>query len=279
MSLPRPSAVGTRPAYLDNLFRDAPTTPSIHSSTSSISFASTASNYDLRSAYHASRPLTPAVEEDKSDTFSVRSKKSFLTPRRFKLGSILHRRTYPQSDDLEISRPSTSSPGRPAPQSEPPSSPPPPPPSPPSATDSKVSTPVPAASRRPSLPKIQTNFPPPRAISTYAKKALPPVPGQAPPQPQRAPTPPQAQRALTPPQPKAEVARPKIQRQQSNTSTAELQCQRCYYYAARNCNGWVMGGEPGDPCEMCLVSSDRSILQRRRETNFLPQQSGYFGAK
>ncbi|KAF2159360.1 hypothetical protein M409DRAFT_60940 [Zasmidium cellare ATCC 36951] len=240
MSLPRPSAVGTRPAYLDNLFRDAPTTPSIHSSTSSISCASTASNYDLRSAYHASRPLTPAVEEDKSDSFSVRSKKSFLTPRRFKLGSILHRRTYPQSDDLEFSRPST---GRPTPQSEP-SSPPPPPSSPPSANDSNASTPVPATGRRPSLPKIQTNFPPPRAISTYAKKPLPAVPGQQAPQ----------------PQPKPEVARPKLKRQQSSISGAELNCQRCYYYAARNCNGWVMGGEPGDPCEMCL-------------------QSGYFGAK
>lgn len=228
MSLPRPSAVGTRPAYLDNLFRDAPTTPSIHSSTSSISCGSTASTYDLRSAYHTSRPLSPAVEEDKSDTFSVRSKKSFLTPRRFKLGSMLHRRTYPQSDDVEISRPST---GRPAPQSEP-SSPPPPPSSPPSANDTTVST----TPRRPSLPKIQTNFPPPRAISTYAKKPLPAVPGQQP----------------KPPAP-AEATRPKLQRQQSNASGAELNCQRCYYYAARNCNGWVMGGEPGDPCEMCLV--------------------------
>lgn len=228
MSLPRPSAVGTRPAYLDNLFRDAPTTPSTHSSTSSFSCGSTASNYDLRSAYHTSRPLTPAVEEDQSDTFSVRSKKSFMTPRRFKLGSILHRRTYPQGDDLELSRPST---GRPsAPQSEP-SSPMPPPSSPPSVNPTHVHP----TSRRPSLPKLQTNFPPPRAISTYAKKPLPAVPGQ------------QA------PLPKREFSRPKMERQQSNASGAELNCQRCYYFAARNCNGYVLGGEAGDACEMCLV--------------------------
>jgi hypothetical protein len=33
-----------------------------------------------------------------------------------------------------------------------------------------------------------------------------------------------------------------------------LNCHRCYYFAARHCNGWVMGGKHGDACETCLVS-------------------------
>lgn len=32
-----------------------------------------------------------------------------------------------------------------------------------------------------------------------------------------------------------------------------LSCQRCYYSIARNCNGWVFGGNHGDACESCLV--------------------------
>ena len=34
----------------------------------------------------------------------------------------------------------------------------------------------------------------------------------------------------------------------------QLHCHRCYYFAARHCNGWVMGGTHGDACEQCLVS-------------------------
>ncbi|PNS18720.1 hypothetical protein CAC42_5259 [Sphaceloma murrayae] len=35
--------------------------------------------------------------------------------------------------------------------------------------------------------------------------------------------------------------------------TAELNCQRCYYYSMRNCNGWVIGGTHGDACENCTM--------------------------
>lgn len=33
----------------------------------------------------------------------------------------------------------------------------------------------------------------------------------------------------------------------------ELRCQPCYYFAARHCNGYVLGGQHGEPCENCLV--------------------------
>lgn len=70
-------------------------------------------------------------------------------------------------------------------------------------------------SRRPSLPKIQTSFSNP-SMKGFAEKEKPlPVAPQ-------------------------QVA-------------MELQCHRCYYYAARNCNGWVMGGTTSDACEQCLV--------------------------
>ncbi|TKX27621.1 hypothetical protein C1H76_0045 [Elsinoe australis] len=35
--------------------------------------------------------------------------------------------------------------------------------------------------------------------------------------------------------------------------SAELNCQRCYYYSMRNCNGWVIGGTHGDACETCTM--------------------------
>lgn len=34
----------------------------------------------------------------------------------------------------------------------------------------------------------------------------------------------------------------------------ELKSFRCYYFAARHCQYWVMGGKHGDACEMCCVS-------------------------
>lgn len=37
----------------------------------------------------------------------------------------------------------------------------------------------------------------------------------------------------------------------------ELTCHRCYYFAARNCKGWTMGGSSNDACETCLVSFGR----------------------
>lgn len=40
----------------------------------------------------------------------------------------------------------------------------------------------------------------------------------------------------------------------SPTNQPELSCQRCYYFALRNCKGWVIGGNPGDACESCTVS-------------------------
>lgn len=42
--------------------------------------------------------------------------------------------------------------------------------------------------------------------------------------------------------------------------TQELNCHRCYYFAARNCKGWTMGGAANDACEACLVSFDRIKL-------------------
>ncbi|KXT09810.1 hypothetical protein AC579_10510 [Pseudocercospora musae] len=252
MTLPRPSALGQRPAYLDSLFRHVPPhTSGAHSSTSSISTNSTASTYDLRSAFHASTPLSPALDECASDTQSIRSKKSFLlTPKKFRLGTILHRRTYPQVDQRgdQVERPSTAI----SVQTFPPPPPPPPsPPSPPTHSSQPRASPVQQVQtrelRRPSLPKIQTSFPPPRAVSTYAKRPLPAVPAQAPPA------------ATAAPQPKPQPTR-KVERQ---PSTGELSCQRCYYFAARNCNGYVLGGEAGDACEMCLpVSLVRSNLTK-----------------
>lgn len=33
----------------------------------------------------------------------------------------------------------------------------------------------------------------------------------------------------------------------------QLHCTPCYYFAARNCNGYVFGGSHGDACESCAV--------------------------
>lgn len=34
---------------------------------------------------------------------------------------------------------------------------------------------------------------------------------------------------------------------------SELSCVRCYYFSARNCNGWIMGGSHGEACDTCTV--------------------------
>lgn len=47
------------------------------------------------------------------------------------------------------------------------------------------------------------------------------------------------------------------QQQQVQPKQEELKCQRCYYFAARHCNGWVMGGSHGDACDSCLVRCPR----------------------
>ncbi|KAK3075750.1 hypothetical protein LTR53_000688 [Teratosphaeriaceae sp. CCFEE 6253] len=191
MVLPRPSTSGNRPAYLDNLFRDAPPLPSpgIHSANSSISVASSTGS-DLRLNKPLPRPLTPALE-DADDRASIRSFSS-----RFTVRSIFNRRTYPSRKDSVplASRPTTplhsySHPG----------------------------------SRRPSLPRLTTSF-----SSSSLKLGL-------------------VEREKPLPAAPAYVAQ-------------ELGCHRCYYFAARNCNGWVMGGSHGDSCEQCL-------------------QAGFFGAR
>lgn len=94
------------------------------------------------------------------------------------------------------------------------------------------------SSRRPSLPKLQTAFSsPPRKGQPLSAKPLPALP---------------------------------------LPRTEELKCQPCYYFAARNCNGYVMGGSHGDACEGCAVS----VLSVVRGIHVLTvlQQAGFFGA-
>ena len=87
------------------------------------------------------------------------------------------------------------------------------------STTLSMTAPAPAriqlSSRRPSLPRIQTSFSSPaRKAGSRKENVLPPLP--APP-------------------------------------AKEITCHRCYYFAARHCNGWVMDGSHGDACEQCLV--------------------------
>ncbi|KXL46894.1 hypothetical protein M433DRAFT_142882 [Acidomyces richmondensis BFW] len=207
MALPRPSTYGTRPAYLDNLFRETSSfasSSSLHSATSSISYGSTASTYDLRTMQTYPRPLSPALEESSADDrHSVRSLKLNLSPR-FNVRKVFNRRTHPQAQEptSEAASQSMPTPSR-------------------SATTSILHS----SSRRPSLaslPKLQTSFTAPQRKNSnaYKEKPLPAAPIPA---------------------------------------AQELSCHRCYYYAARNCKGWVMGGSHGDACEQCL-------------------QAGFFGA-
>jgi hypothetical protein len=53
------------------------------------------------------------------------------------------------------------------------------------------------------------------------------------------------------------------QETQSAVQAQELTCHRCYYFAARNCKGWTMGGSSNDACEACLVSSHSSTSPLR----------------
>lgn len=197
----RPSTAGNRPAYLDNLFRDQspplPKTPSLRSANSSISFNSFNSNppSDVRTIQPIPRPLSPAFEEDQSDRISLRSLKIGFSPR-LKMRGMFNRRTYPQSQ--QVQEPMDHSSHRPTPS---------------------ISS---QASRRPSLPKLQTALSSPtRKVHSLSTKTLPPPP--------------------PPPMPE------------------ELKCQPCYYFAARHCQGYVMGGSHGDACEGCA-------------------QAGFFGA-
>jgi len=201
VALPRPSTCGTRPAYLDNLFRENASfanSPSLHSATSSISCSSTASTYDLRTMHSHPRPLSPALEESSvDDRNSVRSLKLNLSPR-FNVRKVFNRRTHPQAQGQGSGTVYQSMPA-------------------PSRSATTLS--LHPASRRPSLaslPKLQTSFTAPQRKSSNVHKEKP-LPA--------APIPP----------------------------AQELSCHRCYYYAARNCKGWVLGGSHGDACEQCLV--------------------------
>lgn len=40
----------------------------------------------------------------------------------------------------------------------------------------------------------------------------------------------------------------------------QLHCTPCYYFAARNCNGYVFGGSHGDACENCAVRTSTVIM-------------------
>lgn len=71
------------------------------------------------------------------------------------------------------------------------------------------------SSKKPSLPKLQTALSSPTRRGHLAST-----------------------KPLPPPPPMAE----------------ELKCQPCYYFAARHCQGYVMGGSHGDACENCAVS-------------------------
>jgi len=232
----RPSATSTRPAYMDQFFRDAPMPQSAHSSTSSISTISSASNYNPRNTTYSGRSLSPPPEEG-SDTSSIRSKTSSNGKKWFNLGKVLHRRTYPQSEEAD--RPS-------------------------SKVGSGATTPIEEepTPRRPSLPKVPASFPPPQAINTYATRPLPAVPQPAPALRKQ----PSLMRKTSAPLPQQTIpermSSKRIPPTKANVqvATAELSCQKCYYFTARNCNGYVMGGDTGDACEGCL-------------------QSGFFGAK
>ena len=220
MALPSPATAGNnRPAYLDNLFREGShalnKTPSLRSAHSSISSASSS---DIRAlAQQPSRPLSPAYEEEggdhEDDRSSIRSLKLQFSPRR-SFRNLLNRRTYPQVKeivDVEFPSPSSTASTKHS-----------------RSTNASIShdrRPSTrgggTASRRPSLPKLQTSA---SQAQLYASKPLPP-----------------------PPAPKTE----------------ELRCQPCYYFAARNCNGYVFGGAHGDACENCLVCSTTHLADRR----------------
>lgn len=208
---------------------------SAHSSTSSISTISSVSNYNPRNTTYSGRSLSPPPEEG-SDTSSIRSKTSSNDKKWYKLGTRLHRRTYPQSE--EVDRPSIKTEPESTPFAE-------------------------QATRRPSLPKALSNLPPPQAINTYATRPLPAVPQPSPaPVLRKRPSLMRKQSAPLPslPTPERTSSKRAPSKDKAQISTKELSCQRCYYFTARNCNGYVMGGEAGDACDGCLVSHPTSTI-------------------
>lgn len=211
MALPRPSTCGTRPAYLDNLFRQPSHSepPSRREPYKSMPHSS-ASSLDLRSQFSQAETLPPPYESDE-DKGSVRSLRLNLSPR-FNVKKVFNRRTYPQAKEMIGNALQGSRSGQTTPPSRSQSS-----------------------SRRPSLPKLQTSFGGTSLSSPRRKGSLVSV---------------QAPKDKPLPAPPVEPAK-------------EMSCHRCYYFAARNCNGWVMGGTHGDACEQCLVSSERARFTTR----------------
>lgn len=278
MALPRSSpVVGSRPAYLDGLYRDTHNTSSpststststssyrdahypLHSHSSSFSTISTASSYSLRS---------PPSEKCNSDTLSIRSKKSlsFLSSPKKRFGYILqrhHRHTFPQtSDELQRSASVSSI------YSQPPSS------SSPSTPileekedeekkaevveeETSVAPPTTTRPPRPTLPKLQTtfappNFGPPAHVLAYERKALPAIPRT-----QKAGAPVRHERlrqaSRSQPPPATRRYAPAYEGNHHVPVATDLGCLKCYYFVARNCNGYVLGGNSGDACDTCLV--------------------------
>lgn len=278
MALPRSSpVVGSRPAYLDGLYRDTHNTSSpststststssyrdahypLHSHSSSFSTISTASSYSLRS---------PPSEKCNSDTLSIRSKKSlsFLSSPRKRFGYILqrhHRHTFPQtSDELQRSAsvssiysqpPSSSSPSTPILEEK-------------EDEEKKeevveeetfVAPPTTTRPPRPTLPKLQTtfappNFGPPAHVLAYERKALPAIPRT-----QKAGAPVRHERlrqaSRSQPPPATRRYAPAYEGNHHVPVATDLGCLKCYYFVARNCNGYVLGGNSGDACDTCLV--------------------------
>lgn len=279
MALPRSSpVVGSRPAYLDGLYRDTHNTSSpststststsssyrdahypLHSHSSSFSTISTASSYSLRS---------PPSEKCNSDTLSIRSKKSlsFLSSPKKRFGYILqrhHRHTFPQtSDELQRSAsvssiysqpPSSSSPSTPILEEK-------------EDEEKKeevveeetfVAPPTTTRPPRPTLPRLQTtfappNFGPPAHVLAYERKALPAIPRT-----QKAGAPVRHERlrqaSRSQPPPATRRYAPAYEGNHHVPVATDLGCLKCYYFVARNCNGYVLGGNSGDACDTCLV--------------------------
>lgn len=55
--------------------------------------------------------------------------------------------------------------------------------------------------------------------------------------------------------------------------TMELGCYRCYYFAARNCKGWTMGGSSNDACETCLASGLATCASNKVNANMIQSAS------
>ena len=170
MALPRPSTASTRPAYLDNLFRDrSPQSCPQHSASSSASSNNSTTTYDFLSHRGLSsststtnlRSQGRTHSRDAEDRSSIRSLKPGFAPF-FNVKKVFNRRTYPQAKEIVATE---------LPLPSPPKS-------------SRTRSPSLPGSRRPSLPKLQTSFSPPasrkgsKSSIAVTDKPLPAVPVQ-----------------------------------------------------------------------------------------------------